>query len=159
MSWLGPWESTRPPDMTGPPIGYRELVSDLIRQGKDGRALPFVVTWDGLMVGQLTVTGITWGSARWAQIGYWIDQGHAGRGIMTTAVAMAGDHCLDIGLHRIEIAIRPENTASLRIVEKLGFEKIGLAPGYLHISGQWRDHLLFAVTAEQAPRGLRARLG
>ncbi len=111
------------------------------------------------MVGQLTVTGVAWGSARWAQVGYWIDEGHAGRGIMPTAVALASDHCFSIGLHRIEIAIRPENTASLRIVEKLGFDKIGLAPRYLHINGGWRDHLLFAMTAEQAPAGLLARLG
>jgi ribosomal-protein-alanine N-acetyltransferase len=112
------------------------------------------------MIGQLTVTGIAWGSARWAQIGYWIDQGHAGRGIMPLAVAMASDHCLSsMGLHRIEIAIRPENVASLRVVEKLGFTMIGLAPRYLHIDGQWRDHLLFAITAEEVPGGLRSRLG
>ena len=117
------------------------------------------MTYDGAMVGQLTVTGIAWGSARWAQVGYWIDQRHAGRGIMPLAVAMACDHCLlTMGLHRIEIAIRPENTASLRVVEKLGFSKIGLAPRYLHINGQWRDHLIFAVTAEEVPHGLRARL-
>jgi [ribosomal protein S5]-alanine N-acetyltransferase len=159
VEWLAPWESTRPPLSGTAPSGYRELVVDLIRQGKDGRALPFVVTYDQEMVGQLTVTGIAWGSARWAQIGYWIDQRHAGRGIMPLAVAMAADHCLlTMGLHRIEIAIRPENLASLRVVEKLGFSKIGLAPRYLHINGEWRDHLLFAVTAEEVPRGLQDRL-
>jgi ribosomal-protein-alanine N-acetyltransferase len=135
------------------------MTRDLIRQGKAGRALPFVVTYDSAMVGQLTVTGITWGSARWAQVGYWIDQAYAGRGIMPLAVAMACDHCLrTLRLHRIEIAIRPENAASLRVVEKLGFDSIGLAPRYLHIDGGWRDHLLFAITAEQVPDGLQARL-
>jgi ribosomal-protein-alanine N-acetyltransferase len=159
VEWLAPWESTRPPHSGAPASGYRELVVDLLRQGRDGRALPFVVTYDGAMVGQLTVTGIAWGSARWAQVGYWIDQRHAGRGIMPLAVAMACDHCLlTMGLHRIEIAIRPENTASLRVVEKLGFSKIGLAPRYLHINGSWRDHLIFALTAEEVPHGLRARL-
>ncbi|MBA2559353.1 MAG: GNAT family N-acetyltransferase, partial [Propionibacteriales bacterium] len=131
--WLAPWESTRPPHSPGGNTGYRAMTRDLIRQGKAGRALPFVVTYDKVMVGQLTVTGLTWGSARWAQIGYWIDKGYAGRGIMPLAVAMACDHCLlTMRLHRIEIAIRPENTASLRIVEKLGFHSIGLAPRYLH---------------------------
>ncbi len=134
-------------------------MSDLRSQARQGRALPFVVTYDEKMVGQLTVTGITWGSARWAQIGYWIDEGYAGRGITTTAVAMACDHCLfSMGLHRLEIAIRPENVASLRIVEKLGFAQIGLAPRYLHISGSWRDHLLFALTVEEVPQGVRSRL-
>jgi ribosomal-protein-alanine N-acetyltransferase len=118
-----------------------------------------VVTYDGEMVGQLTVTGVTWGSARWAQMGYWIDQGFAGRGIIPVAVALACDHCLlTMRLHRVEIAIRPENVASLRVVEKLGFSQIGLAPRYLHINGQWRDHLLFAITAEEVPEGVLARL-
>ncbi len=157
--WLGPWESTRPPESTDSNGGYRSLTRDLIRQGKAGRALPFVVTYDESMVGQLTVTGITWGSARWAQMGYWIDQGYAGRGIATTAVALACDHCLfTIGLHRIEIAIRPENTASLRVVEKLGFRAIGLSPKYLHINGMWRDHLLFAVTVEEIETTMLARI-
>jgi ribosomal-protein-alanine N-acetyltransferase len=92
-------------------------------------------------------------------MGYWIDEGHAGRGIMPTAVAMACDHCFSaLGLHRIEIAIRPENVASLRVVEKLGFTQIGIAPRYLHINGSWRDHLLFALTVEEVPEGVAARL-
>jgi [ribosomal protein S5]-alanine N-acetyltransferase len=159
VEWLGPWESTRPPESTGRTTGYRTLTRDLQRQARAGRALPFVVTYDDTMVGQLTVTGITWGSARWAQVGYWIDQGHAGHGIMPLAVAMACDHCFfTMGLHRIEIAIRPENAASLRVVEKLGFTRIGLASRYLHINGQWRDHLLFALTVEEVPGGVQARL-
>lgn len=157
--WLAEWESTRPPETSVGGTGYRSMTRELIRQGKGGRALPFVVTYDSEMVGQLTVTGIAWGSARWAQVGYWIDERYAGRGIMPLAVAMACDHCLlTLRLHRIEIAIRPENTASLRIVEKLGFHSIGLAPRYLHIDGAWRDHLLFAITAEEVPDGLQARL-
>jgi ribosomal-protein-alanine N-acetyltransferase len=159
VEWLGPWESTRPPESEAQATGYRTLTRDLIRQGRRGRALPFVVTYDNAMVGQLTVTGITWGSARWAQVGYWIDKGFAGRGIIPVAVALACDHCMQtMGLHRVEIAIRPENVSSLRVVEKLGFTQIGLASRYLHINGRWRDHLLFAITAEEAPNGVLARL-
>lgn len=135
------------------------MTRELIRQGRQGRALPFALTFRDEMVGQVTVTGITWGSARWAQVGYWIDQAHAGRGIMPVAVALTIDHCLaSLRLHRIEIAIRPENAASLRVVEKLGIPLVGRAPRYLHINGQWRDHLLFAITAEEAGGGLLRRL-
>jgi ribosomal-protein-alanine N-acetyltransferase len=135
------------------------MTRDLVRQAKQGKALPFALTYRGQMIGQVTVTGITWGSARWAQVGYWIDEGHAGKGIMPVAVALACDHCLQtMGMHRIEIAIRPENHASLRVVEKLGFTLVGKAPRYLHINGQWRDHLLFAITAEQVPAGLLPRV-
>jgi len=62
------------------------------------------------------------------------------------------------GLHRLEIAIRPENAASLRVVEKLGLASIGVAPRYLHIDGDWRDHRIFAVTTEEVPEGMLHRL-
>jgi len=124
-----------------------------------GHAMPFAVTWDGEMVGLLTVNGITWGSARWANLGYWVARSHAGRSITPTAVALVGDHLLTtVGMHRVEIAIRPENTASLRVVEKLGFTEVGLAPRFLHIAGDWRDHRIFQVLAEDVPGGLLARL-
>ena len=78
---------------------------------------------------------------------------------MPVAVALAIDHCFfSLGLHRIEIAIRPENTNSLRVVEKLGLHEVGLAPRYLHIDGAWRDHRIFAVTREEVPHGILARL-
>lgn len=120
--------------------------------------MPFAVTVEDDFVGQLTVSNIVGGSARWAQIGYWIDRRHAGEGVIPTAVALATDHCLfELGLHRVEIAIRPENTASLRVVEKLGFTEYGFARRYLHIDGEWRDHRLFAVVAEDCPEGLLRR--
>jgi ribosomal-protein-alanine N-acetyltransferase len=110
------------------------------------------------LAGQLTVSGIVGGSASWGQIGYWIDQRLAGRGIIPTAVALAVDYCFKvISLHRIEIAIRPENTKSLRVVAKLGFRPEGLRPRYLHIDGDWRDHLVFALNAEEVPEGLLQR--
>ena len=72
---------------------------------------------------------------------------------------MVIDHCFGpVGLHRIEVAIRPENTSSLRVVEKLGIKQIGLAPRFLHIDGDWRDHRLFAITKEEVPLGLLHRL-
>ncbi len=116
-----------------------------------------VVDESGRLVGQLTVGGIAWGSLRSAHIGYWIDQRVAGRGIMPTAVALATDHCFAIGLHRVEINIRPENVASRRVVEKLGFRPEGLRLRYLHIDGDWRDHLTFALTVDEVPGGLVRR--
>ncbi len=157
--WLRPWDSTRPASLHRPPIGFRPMVRQLVREGKAGRSLPFVATYDGEMVGQVHVNGITWGSAWWASVGYWVAREYAGRGIIPTGVALAIDHCFTtVGLHRIEVAIRPENTSSLRVVEKLGIPQIGRAPRYLHIDGAWRDHLLFAITAEEVPDGILSRL-
>jgi ribosomal-protein-alanine N-acetyltransferase len=75
------------------------------------------------------------------------------------AVALATDYAMiTMGLHRIEICIRPENTASLRVVEKLGFRHEGRRPRYIHIAGDWRDHEVFALTAEEVPNGVLSRL-
>jgi ribosomal-protein-alanine N-acetyltransferase len=133
------------------------MVRALLREARAGRAMPFVMTVRGELVGQLTVGGITWGSLRSAHIGYWVDQAVAGRGITPTSVALASDHLFAIGLHRVEINIRPENTASLRVVEKLGFRDEGLRPRLLHIDGDWRDHRSFALTTDEVGDGLVAR--
>lgn len=156
-AWLRPWEATSPEPALDAPPTYSSMVRRLRAEAREGRTMPFVLAFGGPLVGQLTVGGISWGSLRSAHIGYWIDQRVAGRGIMPTAVAMATDHCFAIGLHRVEINIRPENVASRRVVEKLGFRPEGLRPRYLHIDGDWRDHLSFALTAEEVPGGLLAR--
>jgi len=156
--WLREWDATMPPGEVTAARSFPAMVRELRSLARHGRCLPFAVLHEGRLVGQLTISNIVWGSARWGQAGYWIDRGHAGRGIMPTALAMAVDHCFfGVGLHRVEVAIRPENTASLRVVEKLGIREIGLAPRYLHISGAWRDHRLFAITVEEVPRGLLTR--
>jgi ribosomal-protein-alanine N-acetyltransferase len=163
--WLRPWEATLPPGSEHGPATYAGLVRSLTKQARDGRMLPWLVWYEptdgrdqGRLAGQLTVSGIVGGSASWGQIGYWVDQRLAGRGIIPTAVALAVDYCFGVmGLHRVEIAIRPENERSLRVVAKLGFRPEGLRPRYLHIDGDWRDHLVFALNAEEVPEGLLRR--
>nr|WP_256939728.1 GNAT family protein [Arthrobacter sp. BF1] len=162
-AWLEPWEASSPAGPSQLPT-YAGMVRVLNQQAKDAAALPFIITErvPGLskpaIVGQLTVSSIVWGSAMSATLGYWVDQDRAGLGIVPTAVAMATDHCFQaLGLHRMEINIRPENVASLRVVEKLGFRDEGLRPRYLHINGRWADHRSFALTAEEVPEGILAR--
>lgn len=156
--WLDPWEASSPVPVEGPPPTFGEFVRMLSAQARRGSTLPFAVDHEGQLVGQLTVSGITLGSLRSASIGYWVSQHVAGRGVIPTAVALATDHCFGVlGLHRIEINIRPENGPSLRVVEKLGFRDEGLRERYLHIGGHWRDHRTFALTTEEVPDGLLAR--
>jgi ribosomal-protein-alanine N-acetyltransferase len=159
-AWLRPWEPTNPEtplyrSSIGPYVG---MARTMRREARQGLALPWVVTYGGRFVGQLTVGGMVWGSARTGQVGYWIDQAAAGRGVIPTALAMAIDHCFFVvGLHRVEASIRPENQASRRVVEKLGFREEGLRRRYLHIDGAWRDHLCYALTVEDARGGLLTR--
>ena len=110
------------------------------------------------LVGLLSLGGIQYGSVLSGSIGYWIDRREAGRGLTPTAVAMAADWAFrSAGLHRVEVNIRPENAASLRVVEKLGLRDEGVRRSYLHVDGDWRDHRTFAITAEEVPEGLLAR--
>ena len=157
-SWLRPWEATSP-EGADPPPTFGQMVRAFSREARAGRMLPLVVEVDGALAGQLTVSGITWGSLRSAHVGYWIDQRFAGRGLVPLAMALVGDHCFRVlRLHRLEVNIRPENAASLRVAEKLGMRDEGLRERFLHIDGAWRDHRTFALTAEEVPEGLRARL-
>lgn len=152
-AWLTPWEATDP--RGGEPADFHHLRRLLNRQAKTGRLLPFVIDIGGRLRGQLTVSGFQWSSLMTAQLGYWIDEQLAGRGYTPTAVALATDYCFStLGLHRMEINIRPENTASLRVVEKLGFRYEGRRERYMHIDGAWADHLSFALLREDVPFGL-----
>jgi ribosomal-protein-alanine N-acetyltransferase len=156
--WLRPWEPTPPTERSGGPVTFRQMVRRLNAQARAGEALPWAVTYEDRLVGQLTVAGITRGSAQSGSAGYWVDREVAGRGITPTALAMAVDHCFFVaGLHRVEVNIRPENRASIRVVEKLGLRLEGTRSLFLHIDGDWRDHLSFAVTVEEVPRGLLRR--
>ncbi len=156
-AWLRPWDATSPGGLADEPPSFGQMVRTLTAEARAGRVMPFVAAYEGKLVGQVTVGGITWGSLRSAHIGYWIDREMAGRGVIPTGVALATDHLFAIGLHRVEINIRPENAASLRVVEKLGFRPEGMRPRYLHIDGAWRDHLCFALTGEEVPEGMLNR--
>jgi ribosomal-protein-alanine N-acetyltransferase len=152
-AWLRPWDATVPPGGDLRPTTFRALVRRLRRAARQGTAYPFAIEVDGRFAGQVTVSNIVRGSAMFASVGYWIDIAYAGRGVVPRAVALVIDHCFATGLHRIEVAIRPENSNSLRVVEKLGIREVGYAPRYLHIDGDWRDHRLYGITAEEVPPG------
>ena len=128
---------------------FRQVVRQFDREAAEGRLQPFVIQTEGQLVGQMHLFGIAWGSLRSACAGYWVAESVAGQGIAPLALAVACDHAfLMLGLHRVEVNIRPENSASLRVVEKLGFREEGLRRRYLHIDGEWHDHRSFAMTTE-----------
>lgn len=155
-SWLRKWEATSP----YAPMSFdtRASIRNLLSHARSGTGLPFVLEYNGELAGQLNVSSITWGSLSSATIGYWVSERFAGKGITPTAVALTTDYCFQqLGLHRMEICIRPENAASLRVVEKLGFRYEGLRRRYIHINGDWRDHFCFALVAEELEQSVLSR--
>ncbi|GAA1334565.1 GNAT family N-acetyltransferase [Saccharothrix algeriensis] len=134
--------------------------SSLKALARRGQALPFVITVDGELAGQITVGNVVRGSLRSAWVGYWVAADRAGGGVATAALALVVDHCFgEGGLHRLEATVRPENAPSVRVLTKAGFREEGLFRRYLDVAGDWRDHLCFALTAEEtSPEGLVRRL-
>jgi ribosomal-protein-alanine N-acetyltransferase len=155
-SWLSRWEATSPDGAIS--LDMKVGIRRLLQQHRDGAGVPFVMEYNGQVAGQLNVWGIARGSLASATIGYWISREYAGRDITPISAAMATDICFEeLRLHRMEICIRPENHASLRIVQKLGFRYEGLRRKYIHIDGDWRDHYAFALVREDVPQGVLAR--
>ena len=165
--WLAKWEPTPYGSWheLNSPAAFRAVYADLRRAARHGTAMPFAVCVDDgespeRLVGQLTLGNVVRRAFCSAYAGYWVDARVAGRGIIPTALALAVDHAFGAaGLHRIEVNIRPDNTASRRVVEKLGFRQEAYHHRYLHIDGAWRDHLGYALTSEEvaAEGGLLAR--
>lgn len=156
-AWLEQWEATYPGFIRPVVQSFRlrPVIKSLLKAHRLGSGVPFVVTYDDRVVGQVNVSSIVGGSVSSAQIGYWIAEDVAGRGIIPTAVALATDFCMrQLRLHRVEICIRPENAASLRVVEKLGFRYEGIRRNYIHIDNHWCDHECFALTVEDVPQGV-----
>lgn len=112
--------------------------------------LPYVIELDGQFCGQLTIGNVTHGALRSAWIGYWVSHSVTGRGVATGALALGLDHSFGpVRLHRIEATVRPENAASRAVLSKVGFREEGLLKRYLRVDGDWRDHLLVALTIEE----------
>jgi [ribosomal protein S5]-alanine N-acetyltransferase len=162
--WLAPWEGRpeRAPEASWAERHSRAVFVAVNRaqrqEARAGRSLPFAVAYDGRLAGQVTVSNVVRGAFDGASVGYWVDERVAGRGVTPTALALVTDHCFRAGgLHRLEAYVRPENTASIRVVDKLGFTEEGLHRRYLFIDGDWRDHRCFSVLREDAREGLLAR--
>ncbi len=155
-TWLRRWEATSP--QRSLIFDVRSSIRSLLANARAGLGLPFAIEYNGEFAGQLNVSSVAWGSVSSATIGYWVAERFAGRSVTPTAVALATDYCFfELGLHRMEICIRPENEPSLRVVEKLGFRYEGLRRRYIHINGDWRDHFCFALVSEELPVGVLRR--
>jgi [ribosomal protein S5]-alanine N-acetyltransferase len=158
--WLSPWEPTSPIPwaVRHTPAAYRAMRRAVARRARAGTSLPFAIRVEDRLAGQVTIDNIVRGAMRSGNIGYWIDRSTAGRGFASLAVALACDHAFrEGGLHRLQADIRPENARSQALVRRLGFRQEGLLRRYLDIDGDWRDHLTFALLAEDAPGGVLGR--
>lgn len=152
LDWVLPWEPTMP---SGRPVrmNHRQYVRHLDSEARSGRSVPFAIEVEGAISGQIHLSAIQRSSLQSGSVGYWVARHIAGTGVATRCLAMVSDYAFcELGLHRIEVNIRPENERSLAVVRHLRFREEGVRHRFLHIDGGWRDHVSFALTVEDVGR-------
>lgn len=149
-AFLSPWEPIWPSDdLTR--TGFRRRLRRYADDIAEDRAYPFLIIreQDDALIGGVTLANVRRGIVQSGTIGYWIGQPYAGHGYMTAALRVLLPTLFgELNLHRIEAACIPTNTPSVRVLEKCGFAREGLARRYLCINGVWQDHYLFGLLDE-----------
>jgi ribosomal-protein-alanine N-acetyltransferase len=151
--FLKPWEPIWPADdLTR--AAFRRRIRRYAEDQRNDLAYPFFVyrKADNVLVGGLTLSNIRRGCAQAGSLGYWMGASYAGQGYMTAAVSTVLPFAFGaLRLHRVEAACIPGNAASIRLLERNGFQREGFARQYLCINGVWEDHLLFARLRDDPP--------
>ncbi len=151
--FLEPWEPRWAPDELERQA-WRMRIQRYREDFARGSAVPFFLftNQNRSLAGGITLGNIRHGVAQTAQIGYWVGERFAGRGLMLEAVNLIVPYAFNtLGLHRIEAACIPDNARSIRVLEKARFTREGLLRSYLRINGSWQDHYLYALIASDLP--------
>ena len=156
--WLTKWEpapSPGAPDVVDDPRAFAARCGARERERQLGTGYGFGIFVDGRFAGEINVSSVQRGAMQSCTVGYWVDEAQAGHGYVPEAlVAVLRFAFEELRLHRVEIGIIPRNTASRRVVEKLGIREEGVAERFLQINGVWEDHIRYGITLEEwAERG------
>jgi RimJ/RimL family protein N-acetyltransferase len=121
----------------------------LSRAAQPNQSCLLVMTDDEQLAGVYNLSEIVRGAFQNAYLGYYAFAPLAGTGLMRAAMPLVIAHAFDeLGLHRLQANVQPENARSRALLEATGWREEGYAPRYLFIDGAWRDHVLYAVTVE-----------
>lgn len=149
--FLQPWEPEWPADDLTRAAFRRRLA--LYTRDRDldlGHAFFLFRKQDGALVGGVNLRNVMRGVAQSGEIGYWVGQPYARSGYVSAGVRAVSKFAFStLGLHRVAAACCTDNEASRQLLLKVGFEEEGIARGYLKINGNWRDHRLFGLIADE----------
>lgn len=147
---LAPWEPTRTEQFFSGAF-QEEHARQCVADADSGRSIRYIIeSEDGEIRGRANLNNIVRGAFRSADLGYWIDASRLRRHLASRAVERIAQLArTEVGLHRLQAATLLHNIASQRVLANAGFERIGLAPKYLQIAGEWQDHLLFQLLLEE----------
>jgi ribosomal-protein-alanine N-acetyltransferase len=151
--FLAPWQPLRP-DSYYTRAGQLAAVEAALVQAVRGSAVPLVILdGGGEVVGTITIASIIRGAFQSCSVGYWLAEHAQGQGLATAALREAADLAFrDLRLHRIQAETLTHNQRSQRVLERLGFEKYGVARSYMHIAGQWQDNVLYQLLTSTPDR-------
>ena len=138
------------PDSTEDQRAFADRCVARRRERQHGTGYGFGVFVNGRFRGEMNLSSIQRGSFQSCYVGYWIDEAVGGNGYTPEALVVAARFAFEeLRLHRLQVSIVPRNSASLRVVAKLGLRYEGLAERYVEINGVWEDHYRFAMTEEE----------
>ncbi len=144
--FLSPWEPLWDDNHLTRP-SYRARLSRFKKMVASDTGYPFHIfrETDKHLIGACNITHIERGISQQAKLGYWVGEAYARKGYARASVRAACQFCFDeLGLHRVEAAVRTENIPSIKLLETAGFTREGVARDYLKIDGAWRDHVIYA---------------
>ena len=129
---------------------WRDRLAIAVEEFHAGRAARFVLQHpgpeSGAVIGTCNYTNIVRGPFLACHLGYQIARRYEGQGLMAEALRATNAFAFrELRLHRIMANYRPENERSGRLLDRLGFQREGIAKDYLFIDGAWRDHVLTAL--------------
>lgn len=146
-AFLEPYEPTWPKDELTK-AAFKRRLKRYQRNERESKGFTYLLFTKSnkTLVGGITISRILRGVAQSCAIGYWVGEPYINKGYMSEAVVgILPEVFNEQGFHRLEAACLPHNIASVRVLEKAGFQREGYAREYLKIAGKWQDHLLFAI--------------
>jgi ribosomal-protein-alanine N-acetyltransferase len=147
---LDRWSPPAPAEGFGPAYWAGRL-QVFAREFAQGASARFVIQAPGPatgpVIGTCNYSQVVRGPFQACVLGYQIARDHEGKGLMRQALSASLGYAFGtLRLHRVMANYRPENVRSARLLESLGFVKEGYARNYLFIDGEWRDHVLTALS-------------
>lgn len=146
----GPWDPPRSPPFFRASYWEGQLERSARDYFADRSARLFIferADASARVVGCLNLSGLTRGPFQNALVGYSLDEACVGRGFMSEALrGVVGFAFEELRLHRLEANYVPTNQRSGAVLRRVGFQIQGYARDYLFIDGEWRDHILTAIT-------------
>ena len=147
------------------PLPNREAAVELQREIVEGNESEKMFKWgvalrdSGSVIGTATLFNLNLDNGR-AELGYAMGRAYWGKGYMNEALEALVSHAFEVmGLRRLEADVDPRNAASIRTLERLGFQREGFLRERWHVNGEIQDALFYGLlrhewVAERQRRGI-----